>query len=57
MSQEQRDCDELWVFASGQASPTADQRVEVVTGVELFEQRLKQSTRPTETSRGVYEHS
>ena len=51
MSQEQRDREQPWVLAGGQAGHTADEHVEVVADVEFFEQRVQQPARPRETAR------
>ena len=53
MSQEQRDCEQAWVLSRGQAGHTADERVEVVTNVEFFEERVQQPARQHEAVRTV----
>ena len=51
MSQEQRDGEQPWVLAGGQAGHTADEHVEVVTDVEFFEQGVQQPSRQREAAR------
>ena len=51
MSQEQRDREQPWVLAGGQAGHTADEHVEVVADVEFFEQRVQQPSRQREAAR------
>ena len=51
MSQEQRDREQPWVLAGGQAGHTADEHVEVVTDVKFFEQGVQQLTRQREAAR------
>ena len=48
MSQEQRDRQQPWVLAGGQAGHTADEHVEVVADMEFFEQRVQQPPRQRE---------
>ncbi len=50
MPQEQRDREQAWVMARGQAGHTADERVEVVADVKFFEQRLQQLARQHKTA-------
>jgi len=51
VSQEQRDREQPWVLAGGQAGHTADEHVEVVTDVKFFEQGVQQLTRQREAAR------
>ena len=50
MSQEQRDREQPWVLAGGQAGHTADEHVEVVADVEFLEQRVQQPSRQRQTA-------
>jgi hypothetical protein len=50
VSQKQRDGDQPRVLTGRRAAPTADKRVEVVTDVKFFEQRLEQRTTPREAT-------
>jgi hypothetical protein len=50
VSQKQRDGDQPGVLAGREAGHTADERVEVVTDVKFFEQRLEQRTTPREST-------
>ena len=52
VSQEQRDGEQPWVLAGGQAGHTADEHIEVVTDVKFFEQGVQQLTRQREATRG-----
>jgi hypothetical protein len=40
VSQQQRDGEQPWVLAGGQAGHTADEHVEVVVDVQFVEQRI-----------------
>ena len=51
MSQQQRDGEQPWVLAGGQAGHTADEHVEVVADVEFFEQCMQQPARQREAAR------
>jgi hypothetical protein len=51
VSQEQRDGEQPWVLAGGQAGHTADEHVEVVADVEFFEQCVQQPARQREAAR------
>ena len=50
MSQEQRDREQPWVLAGGQAGHTTDEHVEVVADMEFFEQRVQQPSRQREAA-------
>jgi len=50
VSQEQRDGEQPWVLAGGQAGHTADEHVEVVADVEFFEQCVQQPARQREAA-------
>ncbi|MGE0703969.1 MAG: hypothetical protein AB7F99_04325 [Vicinamibacterales bacterium] len=50
MSHKHRDGDQPRVLAGRRAGRTADKRVEVVTDVKFFEQRLEQRPRPREAT-------
>lgn len=55
MSQKQRDGEQPWELAGGQTAQWADEHVEVVADVELFEQQVQQSTRQGEAARSFCE--
>jgi hypothetical protein len=48
VSQEQRDREQPWVLAGGQAGHRTDEHVEVVADVEFFEQCVQQPARQRE---------
>ncbi len=48
MSQEQRDREQARVLTRGQVGHTPDEHVEVVAGMEFFEQRMEQPARERE---------
>ena len=49
MAQEQRDGDQPWELAGGQAGDRADESIEFVSDVEFVEQRVDEPARPRET--------
>jgi len=51
VSQKQRDGEQPWVLAGGQAGHTADEHVEVVTDVKFFEQGVQQPAGQRKTAR------
>jgi hypothetical protein len=50
VSQKQRDGDQPRVLTGRRVGRTADKRVEVVTDVKFFEQRLEQRPRPRDVT-------
>ena len=49
MSQQQRDGDQPWVLAGGQAGERTDESIEFVGDVEFFEEGGEEPTRPRDT--------
>ena len=53
MSQQERDNDQPWVLAGGQARGGTDEPIELVGDVEFFEEDVNEPTSPDDALRAV----